>query len=281
MSFFMHIPTSSDVPANGYWGAATAVHQFCEPKYATSHYVAEFYNSISSFAFVLTALYVLSKPEARQDPMILFTGISVAVIGVGSVMFHGTMLFEYELCDEVPMLILISIGLLNKAGAHPLLLTRGRCFAFGAFVVASCVATIVTYAKLAIYELFVAAFTALVLVDLALACTWRSQQRVTTWAMYMSAGCIILGKIVWEVEVRCCSVDKRVWPLHVVWHGLSCACAYYGLLADMASRIDCGLSPAVKTKEGTLSKVPISWAGVPFTEVRVVVAAAKGSHREC
>jgi len=260
-----HIPTSSDVPANGYWGVATAVHQFCEPKYATSHYVAEFYNSTSSFIYVLTAAYVLSKREARQDTMILLNAISVAVIGVGSVAFHGTMLFEYELCDEVPMLIMISIALLNKCGAHPLLLTRGHCLVFGLGVTALCVATIVVYAKLAIYELFVAAFTGLVVVDVVLACTWRSQQRVTTWAMYMSVACILLGKFVWEIEVRFCSTDARVWPLHVIWHVLSCACAYYGLLADMASRIDCGLS----TKGNS---VPISWAGVPFTEVKVVCA---------
>lgn len=264
------IPTSLDVRVDGYWGAATAVHQFCEPKYATSQYVAEFYNSISSFIYVFAAAYVLSKREARRDPMIFCTGVSVAVIGVGSVAFHGTMLFEYELCDEVPMLIMISIALLNKCGCHPLLLTRGRCLGFGLLVTCSCVTTIVVYAKYAIYEFFVAAFTVLVVLDTALACTWRSRQRVTTWAMYMSVACIVVGKLVWEVEVRFCSTDQRVWPLHVVWHGLSCACAYYGLLADMASRIDCGLSPAANAAG---EMVPISWAGVPFSEVKVVCCA--------
>ena len=53
------IPTQSDVPSTGYWGKATAVHQFCEPKYATSPYVAEFYNSISSFLYVFAACYAL------------------------------------------------------------------------------------------------------------------------------------------------------------------------------------------------------------------------------
>ena len=90
------IPTQSDVPSTGYWGKATAVHQFCEPKYAMSPYVAEFYNSLSSFIYVFTACYALSKPAARNDPLILFTGVSIAVIGLGSVAFHGTMLFEFE-----------------------------------------------------------------------------------------------------------------------------------------------------------------------------------------
>ena len=45
----IHIPTQSDVPSTGRWGPATSVHQFCEPKYATSPYFAEFYNSLSFF----------------------------------------------------------------------------------------------------------------------------------------------------------------------------------------------------------------------------------------
>lgn len=268
------IPTQNDVPSNGYWGAATAVHQFCEPKYATSPYVAEFYNALSSFIYVFAAVYVLSEPAARRDPMILVSAISLAVIGLGSVAFHGTMLFEFELCDEVPMLIFISIALLNKLGAHPLLLTRGRCIAYTAFIVVACVSTIVVYAKFAVYELFVLAFTLLVVLDVIMGLTWRSRQRVTTWAVYASMGCIALGKVCWEIEVRLCSTDARVWPLHVVWHGLSCASAYYGLLADMASRIDCGLNSVT---EGGEARVELNWAGVPFNEVRVVCGVQPAS----
>ena len=75
-------------------------------------------------------------------------------------------------------------------------------------------------------------------------------------------------------QVRACSADRRVWPLHVVWHFLSCASAYYGLLSDMASRIDCGLSSAPEALAGGV--VPLHWAGVPFTEVRVTCAGTHG-----
>ena len=166
MSIF-HIPTQSDVPSTGWWGPATSVHQFCEPKYATSPYFAEFYNSLSSFIFVVAAAYMLSKPETRKDPLILLTILSVAAIGLGSVAFHATMLFEYELCDEVPMLIMIGLALLNKCHAHPLLLTRGRCAAYTACVTTAIGITIWIYAKLALYDFFVASFTALVVADTA------------------------------------------------------------------------------------------------------------------
>lgn len=251
---------------SGFWGSPTALHQFCEPKYATTPYVAEFYNSLSSFVYVIFAIYMFSRPEIRKDPMLVLSVAAVAVIGLGSVVFHGTMLFEYELCDEVPMLIFISIALYNKAGAHPLLMTRRRCILFVALVTLLCAGIIYLYAKMQIYELFVGGFTLMVILDVAFALTWHSKQRVTTWAMYMSIGCISLGKVFWEVEVRMCSRDSRVWPLHVVWHFLSCGCTYYGLLADMASRIDCGLSFSNE------DAVPIDWVGVPFTEIKVMKA---------
>ena len=166
------------------------------------------------------------------------------------------------------MLIFISVALLNKMGAHPLLLTRARCVAYATLIVGACVATIAIYARFAVYEFFVAMFTVLVVLDVGMGLTWSSKQRVSTWAVYASIACIALGKVCWEIEVRVCSIDARVWPLHVVWHGLSCASAYYGLLADMACRIDCGLSAGV-----TDGVVSLDWAGVPFREVRVVVGA--------
>ncbi len=64
-----------------------------------------------------------------------------------------------------------------------------------------------------------------------------------------------------------CSTDGRVWPLHVIWHFLSCGSSYYGLLSDLANRIDSSLSTAAD--EHT---VPIDWVGVPFAEIKVVHA---------
>lgn len=146
------IPTSKAAPA-GYWGEPTAVHQFCEPKYASSHYFAEYFNSLSSLVYAVVGCYMLWQREVRLDPLIaagadgsrkLATiplphprrkassldalgsphacprfptpaeAIAVVVIGLGSCAFHGTMLFEHELCDEVPMLFFIGVAMAAK-----------------------------------------------------------------------------------------------------------------------------------------------------------------------
>lgn len=254
--------------AAGYWGVPTAVHQFCEPKYASSQYLAEFYNSISSLLYVAVAAYALSHLELRRDPMMVLSAALVALIGLGSAAFHGTMRFEYELCDEVPMLLFIAVALCNKMGAHAWLIRPASCVAFATAVVAATATLSYAYIKSGEYEIFVAGFTMLVVVDTALALTWRSSQPVTNFARNLSVGCIVLGKTAWEVEVRGCATTGRVWPLHVCWHVFSAASLYYGLLADLAARIDCGLF----AKRNSVETVPLRWAGVPYSEVRVVHA---------
>ena len=187
--------------AFGYWGAPTAVHQFCEPKYASSWFFAELYNSLSSLAIVAVAAYALRKTEMQRDPMMVISCLMIALIGCGSFAFHGTMLFEYELCDEVPMMLFIAAALCNKIGAHPWLMGRTSGGAFAAAVVAATVGLTAAYAKFQVYELFVIGFTLLLVLNTAVALTWTSKQRVTSFGLYASVGFIIVAKVFWEIEV--------------------------------------------------------------------------------
>lgn len=40
----------------GYWGEVDALHTFCEPNYASSAFVAEFWNSLGSAVYCFAAL---------------------------------------------------------------------------------------------------------------------------------------------------------------------------------------------------------------------------------
>lgn len=254
----------------GYWGTPDALHQFCEPHYATSHYFAEFYNALSSLLFVATALYALASCKAmRSDPYIVASWVSVAIIGMGSFLFHASMKYSLELCDELPMFgyILASIlGKVSSPGVHPHVRTHQESFVWSAAMVGLCVSLIVGYLILDSYSLFVNGFTLMALIDTYLGLTLYKGQEVMAWSQRSGTASAVLAKVVWEVENRMCKVQPGVWPLHVVWHVLSCAAVYYGIVCSFSNRIERGVSHG--SANGRRS-ICMKWAiFLPFDEIQ-------------
>ena len=93
------------LPASGYWGASTATNDFCEPNYTMSHYVAEFWNTLSSVPIV--AVGAVGLVHCRRQKLGAAQAASygvVGVVGVGSILFHATLMRTGQVLDEVPML---------------------------------------------------------------------------------------------------------------------------------------------------------------------------------
>ena len=246
----------------GYWGPPNSVHQFCEPHYAVTPWIAEFYNTISSFLFTACAIYALyQEPKLRRDPYVLAANVILASIGLGSAAFHATMRYDMQLCDEIPMVCYITCLLLGNvtvthpprdrksdkikaekscttpAGRvypHPWIPNATASFLWVLLTISTSVAIVAVYVALEKYEMFLLGFTIVVLLHMAVALRsplHPNYGRQQLWCRYMSLGFILLGKAVWEVEHRMCSSIPGVYPLHVVWHVLSCVSAYYGTLA--------------------------------------------------
>ena len=77
----------------------------CENNYEISDYIVEFWNTISSFSLCVLGLYdifVCYKLKARGNEYLI--GLLIITIGLGSAAFHGTLRFEYQLWDELPMI---------------------------------------------------------------------------------------------------------------------------------------------------------------------------------
>ena len=88
---------------HGYWGPRTANTNWCEADYAVTHYIAEFWNTISSFAILLHGAYgyyKLSWAELRYHVAFAM----FAVVGIGSALFHGTLWRSMQMMDELPMM---------------------------------------------------------------------------------------------------------------------------------------------------------------------------------
>ena len=89
----------------GFWGHPSATVDWCEPNYVFTHYIAEFFNTISSLAMVMCGLCgVYFHYNKYFEKRYLFSFASVAVVGIGSAAFHGTLLFTLQMLDELPMI---------------------------------------------------------------------------------------------------------------------------------------------------------------------------------
>jgi len=233
---------------DGYWGPVDANHQFCEPHYTSTIYLAECWNAFSSLAYCVMAAYLyyfnprLFVDDQHRRHVSWMCGW-LAIIGLGSFLFHGTMRRSMQFLDEGPMVGLITTSILWKVdkqpqqqkhsswrigiripSTHP---TVVRCF-FGGLGVS----LVVLYAWLDCYELFVHGFAALCVVDQLVlttdSCNNKKKKKNEGGKGYRQKGIvlILIGKVLWEVENRGCEAYPSVWPLHVLWHFLSAGSAY-------------------------------------------------------
>ncbi|HEU5077548.1 MAG TPA: ceramidase [Polyangiaceae bacterium] len=112
----LHVPLLQ--PAPGFWGTPTASVDWCEQNYAHSTYVCEMFNTISCVAMLLVGLLGALWHHRVLEKRFLLVFLSVALVGVGSTAFHGTLLFELQMLDELPMLytatLLVYILLENR-----------------------------------------------------------------------------------------------------------------------------------------------------------------------
>lgn len=111
----------------GYWSPQTGDMNFCEPDYAVSHYVAEFWNTVTSFAIVwvgAAGILLCRWQDLGREQMLCYA--CIAVVGCGSVAFHATLLRTGQVLDEVPMLWSVT-ALVYGAAHHAQDRVRRRC----------------------------------------------------------------------------------------------------------------------------------------------------------
>ena len=149
------------------------------------------------------------------------------------------MRYDMELCDELPMLILIACGCVQVSDIHPL----GRkhrwhgVAAIDAAIVGFMSAVAAVYIVTRTYSHFTTGFTlgAVALTGILVTADFKPAYRLVG---YRAVLFITVAKCFWEVEQRFCAVEPRVWVLHNVWHLLSSLAANDCFLAGYLYRID-------------------------------------------
>jgi dihydroceramidase len=219
------------------WGRIDAAHVFCEPKYATSPHVAEFYNAASSLVYVVAGGVGLALARRwALDWRIQAGWVALVVVGVGSVLFHATMRFAMELCDEIPMLFLVLAFLVGKEDCVGFMSGPAGRRRFRLVALALIAVSVVSYVALFVYEIFVYSFGLAVLFEIGLDLACRPKTWQTRACFGAAVACIGTGYAIWQLEQNLCAQHPRLWPLHMVWHLLSCLGGVFAIVHNVFLR---------------------------------------------
>ncbi|PRP75023.1 hypothetical protein PROFUN_07416 [Planoprotostelium fungivorum] len=104
--------------SEGYWGPITANVDWCEPNYAHSYYLCEYWNTLSNIPMIVLGFwgmcyaFTIGAAAARNGftPKNAFYSFTIGffflfLVGIGSWMFHMTLLYKYQMLDELPMIL--------------------------------------------------------------------------------------------------------------------------------------------------------------------------------
>ncbi|MCB9666342.1 MAG: ceramidase [Alphaproteobacteria bacterium] len=213
--------------AEGFWtgrGIPAAV-DWCEPNYAVTPYVAEWWNTLSSLPMVALGLYGLWRWAGLRDRLerrFALCFVFLLFVGAGSAAFHGTLLRLPQALDELPMIYsgLIATWVVLHRGA---LRDEGRALAW-TFVLYAVAFTVAYAVSAAFFAIFLVTYAGLVsyLTIASVLFTWiRPAPRLLVLLLAGAAlgflgtffGCW-LPEHVWLP----CDHPAQALQLHSLWH---------------------------------------------------------------
>jgi len=253
-------------PAQGYWGPVTSSVDWCETNYEHVHTVCELFNTVSSLAMVLAGVLGIALHRRVLELRLLFAFAMVSVVGLGSIAFHTTLLFQHQMMDELPMLYLALLMVYILVENRP---ERrfGRWFPlvlFGYAVLATYL-TAFSRGRLQFY-LFQVSFASLEFFALARVYLIhrRSQDVAARRVFQLGMGSYALAVVLWMSDNQFCATLNGTLPaygvpnpqFHAWWHVLV-SCGFYALLMVIAhDRLKTlGHAPRVRFAAGVIPLV--------------------------
>ncbi|KAM0756387.1 alkaline phytoceramidase [Meredithblackwellia eburnea MCA 4105] len=272
----------------GKWGTVTSSIDWCERNYAVTVWIAEFFNSTTNCAFVILALFGIKKNlENRLGWRFVLGHLGLMIIGIGSALFHMTLLYEWQLADELPMIYLTTLMTwvcfdltpVNSTSktriALPVgLLAFNTIFTYAYLVFPNPIFHQVAYGSLTISTTARAAY--LLLSQSPFSADENKRHHDTRKVLWQGVGSFLFGFFIWNLDNLLCVTTTKLkewvglplsllFELHAYWHILT-GIGGYNIMAAMCYLTLClrddpanyelvfsvgGLVPTVKrTKRG-------------------------------
>ena len=85
---------------------------WCEQNYILSEYVAEYWNTLTGLCLILSGIWYYKNYSSwiNENHLHKYTFIRISAllvfVGIGTMLFHSTLYYPFQLLDELPMILL-------------------------------------------------------------------------------------------------------------------------------------------------------------------------------
>jgi len=255
-----------------FWGPVTSSHDWCEANYEVTRFVAEFWNTLSSLpisAFGLFGIWFTLQSQRTFKWSFLSAYFGLFVVGLGSALFHGTLLFEAQMADEFPMivgsLIYAYIVLDVQFLTYQRIMSRNlHLTVVLGLTVFACVMAYVMLSDSSTHLPFILAYCGMV--GYICVGSWDivsnlKDKNATRW-FWISCLVYLFGGAIWLMERNFCDQAHAFQYFHALWH----ICAGYGTF----SLLMCVFYVQVSTRSVTRKQLTTNSLGVPFVSFHQV-----------
>jgi hypothetical protein len=168
--------------------------RFCEPSYARFSFIAELWNTLSSFSYCIPAVYFwmltnryrAALPECFTSAVVWRYKLCAAcwfILGFGSAAFHAFQTLWAELWDEIGMLVSILALSYCMIDLHPLTTSKRANWFYGTLFLAV-LGALLLYIQLMYHPFFAATFIIAAFVPLLLSWTLPMNMNKSTVKFY-------------------------------------------------------------------------------------------------
>jgi dihydroceramidase len=211
----MYLKSLLELPSSLMW---------CEgPKYSHSDYIAEFWNSVSGICLCISAIvFYINFNRTQYYSSLSNANNHLFIVGIGTILFHGTLLYVFQLFDEMPMLVItieylkIYSKLTNKP---PHFLVKYKWLFITSIVSSYFIhpqLQVVSFLTVFAYSVYIVFFQ---LVELNKVLAWRRQISLVVILFITSI-------IIWAIDRLFCNKYEK-YKLHAWWHVLTSIAIYY------------------------------------------------------
>lgn len=211
--------------SQGVWTGVPADVNWCEPDFLWSPWVAEPLNTLSSLPMVALGLYgawSCLRSEAVPERRFVINYLGLAVVGLGSAAFHGTLMRWAQALDELPM---VWLGLVGVWTVWQRAEVRGTGGGLAALALGFAALFSTAYLRApAFFAVFIATYAlcAAYMVLAAVRWTFLHPSPDTLKRVFLACVATYLGTLAFcwipEHVLLPCDSPIQAVPLHALWH---------------------------------------------------------------